>query len=111
MALHGRWLLQDERMRGGYECEFGDLLFTDRRLIMYDNRGGLDGQDEYHSVPYRSISHFAVTTTDHRDQGELMVWLHGSDTALCRRLRAPGALRDVQALLADLVGESRRAVI
>lgn len=108
LALHGRWLLPDERVLGGYECEFGDLLFTDRRLIMYDSRGwGPDGQDEYHTVPYRSISHFAITTTDHCDHGELLMWLHGSETALCRRFHAPGALRDVQALLAELLGESR----
>jgi hypothetical protein len=73
------------------------ILFTDRRLILIDKQGITGKKTEYHSIPYRSITHFAVETAGTFDlDAELKIWvgqrradpedLHQG----CRHLRGAG---------------------
>lgn len=41
------------------------ILFTNRRLILVDKQGMSGRKVSYHSIPYRSITHFSVETARH----------------------------------------------
>ena len=65
------------------ECGFRVLrdkwVFTNKRLIMVDVQGLTGKKKEYHSIPYRSITHFSVETAGTFDSDcELNIWISGS---------------------------------
>ena len=41
------------------------IIFTDKRLILVDKQGLTGKKVDYHSIPYKSISHFSVETAGH----------------------------------------------
>ncbi|MFB7671631.1 PH domain-containing protein [Kitasatospora purpeofusca] len=53
---------QGEQVHAAYQLVRDTFLFTDRRLILVDKQGITGKKTEYHSIPYRSITHFAVET-------------------------------------------------
>ncbi|MEZ4727859.1 MAG: PH domain-containing protein [Caldilineaceae bacterium] len=53
-------------------------VFTNKRLILVDKQGLTGSKVEYHSIPYKSITHFSVETAGHFDlDSELKIWLSG----------------------------------
>lgn len=60
-----RLLGQGEQVHAAYLLIRDTILFTDRRLLLVDKQGITGKKVEYHSVPYRSITHFAVETMRH----------------------------------------------
>lgn len=64
------------------ECGFRVLrdkwVFTNKRLIMVDVQGITGKKKEYHSIPYRAITHFSVETAGSFDLDcELDIWISG----------------------------------
>lgn len=59
---YARLLGQGERVHAAYLLIRDTILFTDRRLLLVDKQGITGKKVEYHSIPYRSITHFAVET-------------------------------------------------
>jgi len=43
------------------------FVFTNKRLILVDKQGLTGNKVEYHSLPYRIITHFSVETAGHFD--------------------------------------------
>lgn len=78
---YGRLLAQGEQIQAAFQFVRDALLFTNTRLINIDKQGVTGRKVEYHSIPYRTISHFAVETSGHFDlDAELRVWLgHGAE--------------------------------
>jgi hypothetical protein len=63
-------------------------VFTNRRLILVDKQGLTGSKVEYHSIPYRSITHFAVETAGHFDRdSELKLWISGNPIPIQREFR------------------------
>jgi Bacterial PH domain len=58
----GRLLARDEQIQVAYLLIRDAFLFTDRRLILVDKQGMTGRKVEYHTIPYRSITHFSVET-------------------------------------------------
>ncbi|MGX1119275.1 hypothetical protein RKD37_004638 [Streptomyces ambofaciens] len=95
---YARLLGQGEQVHAAYLLIRDTILFTDRRLILVDKQGITGKKTEYHSIPYRSITHFAVETAGHFDlDAELKIWLSGSQAPHPedlhqgrRHLRGPG---------------------
>ncbi len=57
------------------------IVFTNKRLILVDKQGITGKKVEYHSIPYKSISHFSVETAGHFDlDSELNIYISGSPT-------------------------------
>jgi hypothetical protein len=51
-----------EKVIASYKLVRDYVVFTELRLIMVDKQGITGKKVEYHSMPYKSISHFAVET-------------------------------------------------
>ena len=43
------------------------IVFTDKRLLLVDKQGITGKKIEYHSVPYKAISHFSIETAGRFD--------------------------------------------
>ena len=60
-------LMEDEHVVRAYQLFRDAIAFTERRLILKDAQGVTGKKIEWHSVPYRSISHFAIETAGVND--------------------------------------------
>ena len=55
------------------------IVFTDRRLILVDKQGMTGKKAEYHSIPYRAITHFSVESAGTFDRdADLKIWVSGN---------------------------------
>ncbi|MEA3309597.1 MAG: PH domain-containing protein [Chloroflexota bacterium] len=80
------------------------LIFTNRRLILVDKQGLTGKKTEYHSLPYRSISHFSVETAGHVDlDSTLKIWLMGEQQPLVKEFRKRTDIINVQKTLAHYI--------
>jgi hypothetical protein len=80
------------------------FIFTDRRLILIDKQGITGKKAEYHSIPYKSISHFSVETAGTFDMdAELKIYISGNMTPFQREFRRGTDIQGVQKMLAQLV--------
>jgi len=97
---YARLLGQGEQVHAAYQLIRDTILFTDRRLIFVDKQGITGKKVEYHSVPYRSITHFAVETAGTFDlDAELKVWISGSATPIQKTFTKGVDIYEVQAIL------------
>jgi hypothetical protein len=101
---YGRLLAQGEQVHAAYQLVRDAFLFTDRRLILVDKQGMTGRKVEYHTVPYRSITHFSVETAGTFDlDAELKIWLSGSSTPSQSSSEKGVDVYEVQALLSAFV--------
>ena len=81
-----RLLANNEQVHAAYLLVRDAFLFTDRRLILIDKQGVTGRKIEYHTLPYRSITHFSVETAGTFDlDAELKIWLSGSPAPICKQ--------------------------
>ena len=77
------------------------FIFTSKRLILLDVQGVTGKKREYFSVPYKSISHFAVETAGTLDDDcELSIWIHGFSTPIVKEFRRGTDIKSIQRTLA-----------
>jgi hypothetical protein len=101
---YSRLLGQGEQVQAAYQLVRDAFLFTDRRLILVDKQGMTGRKVEYHTVPYRSITHFSVETAGTFDlDAELKIWLSGSPTPISKQFGKGADVYEVQALLSNYV--------
>ncbi|GAB2918001.1 PH domain-containing protein [Streptomyces mayteni] len=101
---YARLLGPQERVRAAYLLIRDTILLTDRRLILVDKQGITGRKVEYHSIPYKSISHFAVETAGHFDlDAELKIWLSGNPTPIEKTFTKGVDIYEVQAILSEFV--------
>lgn len=101
---YARLLGQGEQVQAAYLLIRDTIMFTNRRLILVDKQGVTGKKVEYHSIPYRSITHFAVETAGHFDlDGELKIWLSGSEVPLTKKFTKGVDIYEVQAILTQYV--------
>lgn len=100
----GRILYQDEGVHQAYRLFRDVFLFTNRRLILIDVQGVTGAKIEYHSIPYRSITHFTVETAGTFDlDAELKIWITGNPVPLQKKFNKQLDIYQLQALLAAYV--------
>ncbi|GGX83304.1 hypothetical protein GCM10010358_42030 [Streptomyces minutiscleroticus] len=101
---YGRLLGQGEQVHAAYLLIRDTILFTDRRLILVDKQGITGKKVEYHSIPYRSITHFAVETAGTFDlDAELKIWLSGNSAPIQKTFTKGVDIYEVQAILTQFV--------
>jgi hypothetical protein len=98
-------LLSDsEHVEHAYKLIRDLIVFTDRRLILVDKQGVTGKKMEYHSIPYKSISHFSIETAGTFDlEAELKIWLSGSGTPIQKNFNKQLNIYKVQSVLAEYV--------
>ncbi len=74
-------LLPDEQVERAYQLFRDAFVFTSWRLIFMDRQGLSGAKVEYHSLRYRSISHFSIETAGSFDlDAELKVFISGNSS-------------------------------
>ena len=80
------------------------FVFTDKRLVLIDKQGVTGKKAEYHSIPYKSISHFSVETAGTFDMdAEMKIYISGNMTPIEREFKRGADIIGVQKTLAQFV--------
>ena len=97
-------LLNDEEIDAAFKLIRDLIVFTNKRLILIDKQGITGKKVEYHSLPYKSISHFSVETAGRFDlDSELKVWVSGAEAPVInKQFRKDNSIFDIQKILAEV---------
>ncbi|SDJ17553.1 PH domain-containing protein [Salimicrobium halophilum] len=94
-------LIEGEKVDRGYNVFRDMFLFTDKRLLLVDKQGVTGKKVEYHSIPYKSITHFSVETAGTFDMdSELKIWLSGTSEPIYKQFKKGNSIADVHKALA-----------
>lgn len=97
-------LFPGEKVEQAYKLIRDLIVFTSSRLILVDKQGITGKKVEYHSIPYKSISHFSTETAGTFDMdAELKIFISSSTTPIEKTFKKGNSIADVQKLLAYYV--------
>jgi len=97
-------LAPGEHVEKAYQLIRDYFVFTEKRLV-FVNKQGLTGKKiEYHSIPYRSITHFSIETGGTFDlDAELKIWISGNPVPFTQEFNKRLSIYAVQSVLASYV--------
>jgi hypothetical protein len=99
-----RILAPGEKVEHAYQLIRDYFVFTDKRFVLVDKQGLTGSKVEYHSIPYKSITHFSIETGGTFDlDAELMIWISGTALPIQKRFNKKLSIYEVQAVLASYV--------
>ncbi|MFD2762473.1 PH domain-containing protein [Lentibacillus juripiscarius] len=99
-------LSSTEKVEHAYKLIRDLMVFTDKRLILVDKQGVTGKKIEYHSIPYKSITHFSVETAGTFDlEAELKIWISGSAEPIQKTFNKQLNIYKVQSVLSDYVSK------
>ncbi len=97
-------LVPGENVVRGFKIIRDLFIFTDKRLILIDKQGLTGKKAEYHSIPYKSISHFSVETAGTFDMdAEMKIYISGNMTPFEREFKRGTDIQGVQKTLAEFI--------
>ena len=97
-------LAPGERVEHAYQLIRDYFVFTDKRLVLVDKQGLTGSKVEYHSIPYKSITHFSVETGGHFDlDAELKIWIASTALPVTKKFNKKLSIYEVQSVLASYV--------
>ncbi len=100
----GQILAPGEKVERAYQLIRDYFVFTDKRLVLVDKQGLTGSKVEYHSIPYKSITHFSVETAGTFDlDAELKIWISGTPMPIQKQFNKKLSIYEVQAVLASYV--------
>ncbi|CEI83929.1 hypothetical protein BN997_03857 [Oceanobacillus oncorhynchi] len=67
MKEYEQLFIEGEEVSAAFKVIRDLFIFTNKRLILVDKQGLTGKKTEYHSILYKSISHFSVETAGHFD--------------------------------------------
>jgi len=101
---YGNIMAEGERVEKAYKLIRDMFIFTEKRLILIDKQGVTGKKVEYHSIPYRSITHFSIETSGHFDlDAELKIWISGTQMPIQKQFNKSLDIYEVQSVLAAYV--------
>lgn len=97
-------LADEESIALAYKVIRDMYIFTNKRLILIDKQGITGSKVEYHSIPYKSISHFSVETAGHFDMdSELRLYISSSQEPVKKELKKGTDVVGIQKTLANFI--------
>jgi Bacterial PH domain len=97
-------LAPGESIERAYKLLRDMFIFTNKRLILVDKQGITGKKVEYHSIPYRTITHFSIETAGSFDlDAELKIWISGSELPVQKQFNKSLNIYEVQSVLAAYV--------
>jgi hypothetical protein len=98
-------LADDENVEKAFQLMRDLIIFTNRRMILVDRQGMTGRKAEYHSVPYRAVTHFSVESAGTFDlEAELKIWISSTADPIQKTFARGQTIFDVQKALATYVG-------
>ncbi|MCA0173650.1 PH domain-containing protein [Bacillus sp. RAR_GA_16] len=99
-------LSETEEVNAAFKLVRDLIVFTDKRLLFVDKQGMTGKKVEYHSVPYKSISHFSIETAGHFDlDAELKIWISSSQApTFSKQFKKDDSIYTIQKILTELCG-------
>jgi Bacterial PH domain len=97
-------LADNEEVESAFKLVRDLIIFTDKRLLMVDKQGLTGKKVDYHSVPYKSISHFSIETAGTFDlDAELKIWISGAQQpAISKQFKKDKCIYDIQKILVHM---------
>jgi hypothetical protein len=97
-------LAPGERIEHAYQLIRDYFVFTDKRLVLVNKQGLTGSKAEYHSIPYKSITHFSIETGGTLDlDAELKIWISSTPDPILKQFNKRLSIHEVQAVLASYV--------
>jgi hypothetical protein len=97
-------LAPHERVEYAYQLIRDYFVFTDKRLVLVDKQGLTGSKVDYHSIPYKNITHFSVETAGTFDlDAELKIWISGTAAPIQKQFNKKLSIYEVQSVLAAYV--------
>jgi Bacterial PH domain len=97
-------LAPGERVEHAYQLIRDYFVFTDKRFVVVDKQGLTGSKVEYHSIPYKSITHFSVETAGTFDlDAELKIWISSTAAPIQKQFNKKPSIYEVQSVLASYV--------
>jgi hypothetical protein len=97
-------LAVNERVEKAYKLIRDLFIFTDKRLILVDKQGITGKKTEFHSIPYKSISHFSIESAGTFDlDADLKIWISGNSTPVEKKFNKSLNIYELQSVLAAYV--------
>lgn len=97
-----RLLTDEEVVEKAYKLVRDLIIFTNKRLLLVDKQGMTAKKVEYHSIPYKSITHYSIETAGHFDlEAELKIWIKGSDLPIEKQFNRSLDVYELQRVLAS----------
>ena len=98
---YNKILAENERIEKSYKLVRDLFIFTNKRLILVDKQGVTGKKTEYHSIPYKSITHFSIETAGHFDlEAELKIWISGTALPIEKQFNSSLNIYELQQVLA-----------
>lgn len=93
-----------ESIEKAYKLIRDMFIFTNKRLILVDRQGVTGKKVEYHSIPYKSITHFSIETAGNFDlDAELKIWISGTQLPVQKQFNKSLNIYELQSVLAEYV--------
>lgn len=97
-------LAEGEKVEKAFQLMRDLIIFTTHRMILIDRQGVTGRKAEYHSVPYRAVTHFSVESAGTFDlEAELKIWLSGTPAPIQKTFSRGKTIFEVQRALATYV--------
>jgi hypothetical protein len=97
-------IVEGETVVKAFKILRDSFIFTDKRLLLVDKQGLTGKKVEYHSIPYKSISHFSVETAGTFDMdAEMKIYISGNPTPIQREFKRGTDIIGVQKVLAGFI--------
>ncbi|QUH20654.1 PH domain-containing protein [Alkaliphilus sp. B6464] len=97
-------LAENETIEKSYKLIRDMFIFTNKRLILVDKQGVTGKKIEYHSIPYKSITHFSIETAGHFDlDAELKIWISGTSAPIEKQFNKSLNIYELQSVLATYI--------
>ncbi len=94
-------LVPGEVIEQAYQLIRDYFVFTNKRLVLVGKQGVTGSKVDYHSIPYKSITHFRIETAGTLDlEAELTIWISGTALPVQNKLSKKIDLIALQAVLA-----------
>lgn len=102
MKDYGKILARTENIEKAYKLLRDLFIFTNKRLILVNVQGVTGKKVEYHSIPYRAITHYSIETSGHFDlEAELKIWISGTEMPIEKTFNSSLNIYELQAVLAE----------
>ncbi|MCV9887771.1 PH domain-containing protein [Metabacillus halosaccharovorans] len=99
-------IIENEKVEKAYKLIRDLIVFTNTRLILIDKQGVTGKKVEYHSIPYKSITHFSVETAGSFDlDAELKIWISSTANPVLKQFKKDKSIYDVQRAIATYVSK------